>query len=304
MKVLSLFDWISCGLEALKRAWINVETYYASEIDKYAIQVSEKNHPEIIRLWDINNRKEWDIGEIDMVIWGSPCQWFSLAGKQLAFDDPRSKLFFTMVDIINHYKPKYFLLENVKMKKEYKEVIDEYMWVKSIEINSSLLSAQSRKRLYWTNIPNVEQPIDKGLFLKDILEENVDKKFYMNAEQIMWVRKSNYMDRQPYHTDQKCWTLKVGWDVKRIFATQIGNSKKFGNSHGADKAYTLRASNPNWVFIWWEIRYLTPIECERLQTLPDGYTEWISKTQRYKALGNGWTVDVISHILSYLKKII
>lgn len=182
IKILSLFDWMSCGRIALDRAWIKVDKYFASEIDKYAMQISAKNYPDIIQLWDVNNWRDWDLWEIDMIIGGSPCQWFSFAGKQLAFDDPRSKLFFTMVDIINHYKPKYFLLENVKMKKEFQEVITEYMWVEPIEINSAKLSAQNRKRLYWTNIPWIEQPEDKWILLKDILEESVDEKYYLSEQ--------------------------------------------------------------------------------------------------------------------------
>ena len=272
MRILSLFDWISCWMIALERAWIKVDKYYASEIDKYATQVSEKNYPNIIRLWDVNNWRDWNLWKIDLIIWWSPCQWFSFAWKQLAFDDPRSKLFFTMVDIINHYKPKYFLLENVKMKKEYQDVITEYMWVSPIEINSALVSAQNRKRLYWTNIPWVDQPQDKWILLKDVLENEVDEKYYMNKVQIEWVIKSNYRERKPYAvTSDKCWTIKVWWDIKRII---LGNQK------------------------W---RYLTPIEYERLQTVPDNYTNVVSNSQRYKMLWNWWTVDVVAHIFNYLK---
>ena len=153
--VLSLFDGISCGRVALERAGIEYEKYYASEIDKFPIKVAQKNFPDTIQLGDVKNWREWDIEKIDLIIGGSPCQGFSFAGKQLNFDDPRSKLFFDFVDIVRHFKPKYFILENVVMKQEFQDIITEYMGVKPIMINSSLVSAQKRRRLYWTNIPNV-----------------------------------------------------------------------------------------------------------------------------------------------------
>lgn len=206
MKVLSLFDWIACWYEALLRAWIKVDAYYASEIDKYAIQIAQKNHPDIIEIGDVCKiwYKHDDIGEnwwlfrdykeygvelidrwpIDLLIGGSPCQWFSVAWKMLNFDDPRSKLFFEFVRILREVKPKYFLLENVKMKKEWQDIISQQLWVEPIEINSSLVSAQSRRRLYWTNIPNVSLPEDKGILLKDILLPNVDDKYYLDESAI------------------------------------------------------------------------------------------------------------------------
>lgn len=177
MRVLSLFDWMACWYEALIRAWITVDKYYASEIDKYAIQIAKKNHPDIIEIWDVCNVKWEDYQDIDLLIWGSPCQWFSVAWKMLNFDDPRSKLFFEFVRILRGVKPKYFLLENVKMKKERQDIISRELWVEPIEINSSLVSAQNRRRLYRTNIPNVSQPKDKWILLKDILEQNVDEKY-------------------------------------------------------------------------------------------------------------------------------
>lgn len=280
MNILSLFDWMSCGRIALERAWIEIENYYASEIDKHAIQISKKNYPDIIQLWDINNWQEWELPEIDMIIGWSPCQWFSMAWKQLNFEDPRSRLFFTMRDIIIHYRPKYFLLENVKMKKEWQDVITSALfWVQPIEINSSLLSAQNRKRLYWFGKKNnngwydtieVELPDDKGLYIRDILETNVDDKYYMNATQIAWVQRSSYRDRQPYHISQKCGTLKVWWDIKRIFTNAISNS------------ITLRSMEH------WEdrtVRYLTPVEYERLQTVSDNYTEkWLQIIKDYTGI--------------------
>ena len=171
MNVLSLFDGMSCGMIALDRLGIKVDNYYASEIDKYAIQVSQANYPDIVQVGDITKLDLSTLPKIDLVMGGSPCQGFSFAGKQLAFDDPRSALFFEFQKAISYLQPKYFLLENVKMKKEYLDIISEYMGVEPIFINSSLVSAQSRQRYYWTNIPNVEQPEERGIVLRDILED-------------------------------------------------------------------------------------------------------------------------------------
>ena len=305
MKILSLFDWMSCGRIALERAWIKVDKYYSSEIDKYAMQISQKNYPDIIQLWDVENWRDWDIWEIDMIIGGSPCQWFSFAWKQLAFDDPRSKLFFTMVDIIKHFKPKYFLLENVKMKKEFQDIISEYLWVQPIEINSALVSAQNRKRLYWTNIPWITQPEDKWIYLKDVLEEEVEEKYYLSDEVFEKLKsfRSNWKTNQ---LDWKCDTLTTmqWWHRQpKIVATQVWQSKNFWNSRWNDKWYTIKSNTWHWVIELTsppKIRKLTPLECERLQTVPDNYTSSVSNTQRYKMLWNWWTVDVIAHIFRFL----
>jgi len=281
MNVLSLFDGISAGRVALERAGVVVDNYYASEIDKYAIQVSKKNYPDIKQLGDISIWRGWDIdwSSIDMVIGGSPCQGFSIAGRQLNFEDPRSKLFFDFVDICDHVadmNPNMkFLLENVKMKQEFQDVINKYMGVEPIVINSSLLSAQNRVRLYWTNIPNVSQPEDKGIVLSDILEDTVDDKYYLTAEAIDYMsRLRNGKQRWEYH--------KNPIDGKAACLT--ANMYK-GIPYGVIRE---------------RLRKLTPLECERLQTFPEGHTEGISNTQRYKALGNSWTVDVIAHIFKQL----
>jgi DNA-cytosine methyltransferase len=165
INVLSLFDGMSCGRIALEKLGVKVDNYYASEIDKYAIKVSEANYPDIIRLGDVKEVTWLGLPKIDLLIAGSPCQGFSFAGKQLAFDDPRSMLFFEFIRLLKDLQPKYFLLENVKMKKEYQDIISEYVGCEPIEINSSLVSAQNRKRLYWTNIPDIEQPKDEGCFI-------------------------------------------------------------------------------------------------------------------------------------------
>ena len=281
MRVLSLFDGISAGQLALQLAGIDVETYYASEIDKYAIQVTKKNFPNTIHLGDITKWQEWDIdwSSIDLVIGGSPCQGFSFAGKQLNFEDPRSRLFFDFVDICHRVideNPKMkFLLENVRMKKEYQDVITQYMGVSTIAINSSLVSAQNRYRLYWTNISNVNEPNDKGILLRDIILDEVEDKYYLTPEAIEYMsRLRSGKPRWEYHTNP----------LNGKAACLTANMYK-GVPYGVIKEL---------------YRKLTPIECERLQTFPDNWTEGISNSQRYKALGNSWTVDVITHIFKNL----
>lgn len=255
-----------------------------------------------------------------MIIWGSPCQWFSFAGKQLNFNDPRSKLFFEFVRLVKEINPKYFLLENVKMRRDYQDKISEMLWVQPIEINSALVSAQSRKRLYWTNIPGVKQPHDKWILLKDILQENVDEKYYLTEKQYQmidnwkWFEKplerikwpNDKMDTITTHVAKMSNSIKLVREIKRIWG-MYGQTTRWWIYDKEWLAPTITASMWMW---WWhvpmvqEIKYirkLTPIECERLQTLPDNYTEGVSDTQRYIQLGNWWTVDVIAHIFSYLK---
>jgi site-specific DNA-cytosine methylase len=284
MKILSLFDGISAGQVALQRAGIQVDTYYASEIDKHAIKVTQENFPNTIQLGSVTEWKTWDIdwSSIDLVFGGSPCQGFSFAGKQLNFDDDRSKLFFTFVDVVNHVKSAnpnaFFMLENVMMKKEYEDVITEYMAVNPIKINSSLVSAQSRKRLYWTNIPNITQPEDKGIILKDILmdDSTIDDKYKLS-------------------------------DVGYKYMHRLRNGKprwKYHTNYLNDKAACLTANMYKGVpygIIMEKMRRLTVEECEILQTFPINYTSCVSNTQRYKALGNSWTVDVIAHIFKNIK---
>lgn len=297
MIVLSLFDGLSSGRVALERAGIPVTKYYASEIDKYAIQVSKKNYPDIIQVGDINdwhvsdcgNHAGWwsftdpekfgvcnNIDKPDLIIGGSPCQGFSFAGKQLAFDDPRSALFWKYVEIVKYYKPKYFLLENVRMKKEHLQVITDALGVEPICINSALVSAQNRVRYYWTNIPSITQPEDKGLLLKDIIEDGAcdrDKSYCIDAN--YW--KGGDLNQYLYKN-------------RRQIIFSLNNPDRYRLTPPLSYEHLL-------------YRKLTPIECERLQTLPDNYTrcEGVSNTQRYKMLGNGWTVDVISHIFKGLK---
>ena len=403
MNVLSLFDGMSCGMIALDRLGIKVDNYYASEIDKYAIQVSQANYPDIIQVGDITKLDLSTLPKIDLVMGGSPCQGFSFAGKQLAFDDPRSALFFEFHKAISYLQPKYFLLENVKMKKEYLDIISEYMGVEPIFINSSLVSAQSRQRYYWTNIPNVEQPEERGIVLRDILEDQPsenpvkhternrrhlkqldEKSLCMTATMYKGagnngmtlvpqkihdiprdVLKDNERQRRVYSKEGKSPTLlaradspKVmksdkpqhigtavdvnGHDIlKRVYSPD-GKSPTVNSMGGGNRepkvvvgAYRARSVDENGKRVAWKDvkpkqmlelrkdeksnsvtsvqkdnvltqdevywRKLTPLECERLQTVPDNYTNHVSNTQRYKMLGNGWTIEVIAHILQNME---
>ena len=464
MKVLSLFDGMSCGRIALDQLGIPVEKYYASEIDKYAMQVSAANYPDIEQVGDICNLDPKDYKDVDLMLAGSPCQGFSFAGKQLAFDDPRSALFFEFIRLLKAIKPKYFLLENVRMKKEYLQVISEQVsacypeipfGIEPIFINSSLLSAQSRQRYYWTNIPNIKQPEDRGIVLRDILEtepdnftkmsdkfikrngdrncmidQNKEKASNLSAmEYVKNGRQGNYLacddngkpankpkkvgniypsggqNGNVYSDKGKSPTLSSGEGIKgrgvgsnnapkietkpkqvgiavdinghdvlkRVYSPdgksptvntcQGGNREPKVVTGGAfrgraydedgkrkdrdgssvakqtkqmlelrkdnksnaittvgkdsvvvqksklrEKSKTVRAGGRGsydrheWDSVdelhW---RKLTPLECERLQTVPDNYTNHVSNTQRYKMLGNGWTVEVIKHILQNME---
>lgn len=320
--VLSLFDWMSCGRLALERAGIPVASYYASEIDKYAMQISSNNRDDVWQIWPIEKISWYDFCEevwytLDLLIGGSPCQWFSSAGKGLNFEDHRSKLFFEFIRILNEAKPRYFLLENVKMKKEWQNIISEHLFgIQPVEIDSALVSAQRRKRLYrvwkrnedWTYSQVViSQPADKGVLLKDILQEQVDKSYYLSDKAIELMIK--YLNPK-YEITEKSPTLTtelahtIGKNTSPKLISEVGvvlYNRAHGNFKGSlhtDKSPTIRCQvNGNVLCLTREyLRRLTPIECERLQTLPDNYTAGVSNSQRYKMLGNGWTVDVIAHI--------
>lgn len=280
MKVLSLFDGMSCGRIALDRLGMPVETYYASEIDPYAMNVSAANYPDIIRLGDVRGVKGDDLPPIDLVLAGSPCQGFSFAGKKLAFDDPRSALFFEFVRVLEEVKPKYFLLENVKMKKEHQDIISNLLGVQPILINSALVSAQNRNRLYWTNIPNVSQPEDKGIGWGSIKQRNVDSRFYYSDKALKWIER---------HATRTGKTLRIWGDAEKCQMIEASHFKNYSSQ----RFFGIMDSKG--------LRYITPEECEMAQTVPLGYTAQVSNTQRYKMLGNGWTVDVVAHILSGLK---
>jgi len=272
MNILGLFDGMSCGQIALNRVGIKYDKYFASEVDKHAIKVTQHNYPETIQLGDVTQIKGSNLPKIDLLIGGSPCQGFSFAGKRLNFDDPRSKLFFEFVRLKEELKPKYFLLENVKMKKEHEQVITEHMGVEPIRINSKLVSAQHRERLYWTNIPGIEQPEDNGILVKDIIDYSGEHKTLPQKTieaQLYYAKNYKATGKAPTLTRE----LAHGWG-KNI----------------TPKCYVeIKA-------ITGEDRLFSPLECERLQTVPDNYSAIVSNTQRFNMLGNGWTVDVIAHI--------
>lgn len=307
--VLSLFDGMSCWRLALERAWIPVENYWACEIDKYAIQVSHNNRDDVSQLWDVKDISWWDFSEevcwepIDLLIGGSPCQWFSNAGKGLNFNDPRSKLFFEFVRILNEAKPRYFLLENVKMKKERQNTISEHLfWIQPVEIDSALVSAQRRKRLYRVGKRNedwsysqvvVSQPEDKGILLKDIIDYGIvdqDKSYCIDANYAKGGNLKSYAKGRRQLVFNSIYQLPRGKNPGGVkegkSPTLSSNCWQYNNFVDCGKWY----------------RKLTPIECERLQTLPDDYTAGVSNSQRYKMLGNGWTVDVIAHIFREMFK--
>jgi len=397
MNVLSLFDGMSCGMIALDRLGIKVDKYYASEVDKYAIQVSQNNYPEIIQVGDVCNIKAEDYQDIDLILAGSPCQGFSFAGKQLAFDDPRSSLFFEFVRLLKEIKPKYFLLENVNMKKEFLDVISEQVsacypelpfGIERIKINSALVSAQNRVRWYWTNIPNITQPEQRGIVLRDILETNsfensaethdtpqhigtaedinghdILKRVYSedgksptvntcgggnrepkvvagawrgrsldeSGKNVAWketkpkqmlelrkdeksnsltsVRKDNLVvqsyrevrteeaKRLRRESKQKTGKDHTPFRAKKIVPREDG---KVGTvTPGLNNDHMISLTRDKDQDVYW--RKITPIEAERLQTVPDNYTDCVSTTQRLKCLGNGWTIEVITHILKNME---
>jgi DNA-cytosine methyltransferase len=299
VKVLSLFDGISCGRVALERLGIQNCEYYASEIDPYAIQVSRANYPDIIQLGDINNYRSWNIPTPDLLIGGSPCQGFSFAGKQLAFDDPRSALFWKFVEVLGTYQPRYWLLENVRMKQEYQDLISLTLGVEPIVINSSLVSAQNRVRYYWTNIPNIPQPQDKQIYLKNIVEYGAvdrDKSLCIDANYWKGGNLKQYFEK---HRRQLVFMpIQTSERGRKLSADGITRGYEV-RPDGKTCALTT-VQKDNYLTEDYVIRKLTPVECERLQTLPDNYTNHVSNTQRYRALGNAWTVDVIAHILSFM----
>jgi DNA (cytosine-5)-methyltransferase 3A len=311
MKVLSLFDGISCGRVALERAGIPVELYFASEIDKNAIKISNKNYPNIVQLGSVTDfgydcgqfcRKENGeyntmgidfIEDIDLLIGGSPCQDLSNykydRGDVKGLDGKKSNLFYHFVRLLKEVKPKYFLLENVaSMQKKWVDVISQELGVEPIMINSSLVCGAERKRLYWTNIPGVIQPKDKNINLKDIIlpAEQVPEKYWYTKYDVQYNGSDKKVEatillnghrqaKEVYNLNNKCNTLLCDGNGGNLVKKVYQNGK---------------------------VRKLTPLEYERLQTLPDNYSDGVSDSARYTAIGNGWTVDVIAHILSFIPK--
>lgn len=284
MNILSLFDGISCGQLALNRAGINYSNYFASEIDKNAISVTQYHFPNTIQLGDVALVKAANLPKIDLIIGGSPCTSFSFAGKMEGFNG-ESKLFYEYVRLLKECSPKYFLLENVKMKKEWQDIISKEMGVEPIFICSSSFSAQKRKRLYWTNIPISTIPNNQSV-LEDILGNEAPQNHYLSPEQI---------ERGIFkHSSQKIGKHRVG-SVK--FPTPRNEKSKCLNTVRIKGDRTMTHVQDDL-----GIRLLTVGEYERLQTLPVGYCSSISELAAFKAIGNSWTIDVISHIFQGLKQ--
>jgi DNA-cytosine methyltransferase len=315
LNVLSLFDGMSCGRLALERSDISVGNYYASEVDKFATLVSEVNYPDIIRLGDVTKWEDWDLdwSTIDLLIGGFPCQSFSLSGLNKGFDDERGQLAYVTRDIFKHVQSKNpnvkFLFENVKMSKVNKNVLDDLFGVEGELLNSRLFSAQNRPRIYWTNIKGVDwNPEDKGILLKDIVE---DKTVYWGA-----AKRGRYTDNGTI--EQR---IEVNGTQKSNAITTVSKDYLILSDKAIGYMDRLRNGKPRWEFhrnpldgkaacltanmfkgvpygvIEEYCRRLSPLECERLQTVPDNFTESVSNTQRYKMLGNGWNIDTICHIL-------
>jgi len=321
LRVLSLFDGISCGQVALGKLDIRPKVYYASEIDKNPIKVTQARYPNTIQVGDATKLKGDYFTDIDLMMGGSPCQGFSVAGKGLDFEDPRSKLFFTFADLLEEIKPRYWLLENVKMKQWCQDVISDRLRIQPIEIDSADFSAQQRKRLYWTNIP-VSSWEKSTAMVENILEPEVDSKYLIDPRRAVIILENEVGRRKIAYIGSDSQGNRI-YGIHGKSVTFCGDSGGLGAKTGLyalpcltpdrlekrqngrrfkppqSKFYTLTAQDQHGILTNHFIRKLTPTECERLQTLPDGYTDvGLSDNQRYRALGNGWTVDVIAHILS------
>jgi DNA (cytosine-5)-methyltransferase 3A len=304
MNVLSVFDGLSCGQIALNRVGIKYDKYFASEVDKHAIKVTQHNYPNTIQLGDVTKVKGPDLPKIDLLFGGSPCQGFSFAGKQLNFDDPRSKLFFEFVRLKNELQPKYFLLENVVMKQEFQDVITEYLGVEPIKINSNLVSAQTRERLYWTNIPNINQPEDLGITLNDILEDigvngEVFDRTKLNKATILGRRLNEQGKRDDYNKNipiSQCLEVRASNRDKSNCITTVAKDNVLTTMPIGRHVDAFKKKLP--------FRYYTIKEYCRLQTVPDDYFDGVaSENQIRKMIGNGWTVDVIAHIFKEIKEL-
>ena len=306
MNVLSLFDGISCGMVALERVGISVNHYIAYEIDKYAIQTSAKNYPRIIRRGDVFDGGFSDFRGIDLLIGGSPCTYWSIAKRDRETDcgGEGFRLFMQYVRALDETGAQYFLYENnFSIHQNIKDEISRRLGVQPIMINSALVSAQQRKRCYWTNIPNVKQPADKGIPLKDIIDNAIpwQGKSYCLTANYDGATLKNTLER--HQRSMVAVPIRIGdigsnaqaHRVYSVYGKSISLSANGGGQGGGTGLYKIDLPDGDYI-----IRKLFPIECERLQTLPDNYTEGVSDRQRYRQLGNGWTVDVISHILGGL----
>jgi len=280
LNVLSLFDGMSCGQIALEKSGVKVNKYFASEIEKEAIKVTMKNYPNTLQVGSVLDVKASDLPKIDLLIGGSPCQSFSNAGRGAGFDG-KSGLFWEYVRILKEVKPTYFLLENVKMKKEWQNIISKELCCEPIKINSNLVSAQNRERLYWTNIPILKLE-DKGIFIEDILDTDFDDKYWLKEKNTELLLNKVNINNAPNIACIDVYNKKVKLDRKC-------------------PTLTLPHHNSIRLLQNGRIRKLTPNECEKLQNVPLNYTNCdISDIHRYSMLGNGWTVDVIAHIFGGL----
>lgn len=306
MNVLSLFDGISCGMVALERAGISVNRYIAYEIDKYAIQTSSKNYPDIISKGDVFAGNFSDFKGADLLIGGSPCTFWSIAKRNRETDCSGKgfRLFMQYVRALDETGAQYFLYENnYSIHKNIKDEISRRLGVQPVMINSSLVSAQQRKRCYWTNIPNVTQPADKGILLKDIIDNVVpwQGKSYCLTANYSSAALKNTLER--HQRTMVAVPVRIGdigsnaqaHRVYSVYGKSITLSSNGGGQGGGTGLYKIDLPDGDYI-----IRELSPVECERLQTLTDNYTDGVSDRQRYKQLGNGWTVDVIAHILGGL----
>lgn len=302
MKVLSLFDGISCGRVALDRAGLSVESYHAYEIDPHAIAISSKNWGDVEQKGDVTTADFTQYADFDLLLGGSPCQGFSSSGKGLNFEDPRSRLFFEYVRALQEAKPKYFLLENVNMRKEWRDIITEHLGVEPIMLNSSLVSAQNRVRLYWTNIPVVGEPTDMGVALDSILESGeftgqaAIRGWRLNKATIVGRRLDENGHRQDYDKSvpiTQCLEVRATNQDKSHCITTVDKDNVLTPLPPGRYPDAFKRGLP--------FRYYTTLEYERLQTLPDGYTAGVvPEGAARKALGNAWTVDMIAWILSHI----
>lgn len=307
MRILSLFDGISCGRVALDRAGIAVEDYAAFEIDRFAVQTSAKNYPDIRHFGNVFEGDFTQFKGCDLLLGGSPCTYWSIAkrNRETTCDGEGFKLFMQYVRALNEARPKYFLYENnYSIHQNIKDEISNKLGVKPIMINSALVSAQQRKRCYWTNIPGITQPADKGILLNDIIDPEAvgwNKKSYCMTANYAGATLRNTLER--HQRTMVAVPVRIGdigsnsqgQRVYSVYGKSVCLSAQPGGQGGSTGLY--RIDLPDGAYV---IRKLTPIEAERLQTLPDNYTEGVSDTQRYKQVGNGWTVDVIAHILGFI----
>lgn len=295
MNVLSLFDGISCARIALEKAGIEVSNYYASEIDKYAIQVAKNNFPSTIHLGDIRNISVSNLPKIDLLIGGSPCQDLSQAQKGLGLQGEKSSLFYEYIRLLKELEPTYFLLENVKNK--WGNLMSEYVGIDYVDINSGLFSAQSRPRYYWTNIDFDNFPTEiNSLAIKDILEEKADEKYFFDRTEI-----HDFVNQTSKNKNaSKDGLIKV-FDLPKEVWNDHERQRRVFSIEGKSPTVLARADTTK-ILIDNKVRKLTPLECERLQGIPDNYTSICSDTQRYKMVGNGFTVNVIEHFLKGINK--